>query len=495
MKTYAILVSALLALPAAAQVSGGGGGGGGFPPSGPATLTNMSIDATTNTITNISNSEVKAAAAIALNKLAATTASRAVVSDGSGFMSPATTTATEIGYVNGVTSSLCGINQSCTLTNKTISGSANTITNIQNSSLPADMIISSTIVSPEFDAPSSSAVALYDALVGASTSGSFIDTLVTRTAGDLFRFKNHGTTLAAVDYTGKGTFVGVLLTPSAIGTCNAGALNTLKPDTVSAGETSRTCFCEQDGATSNYFWRNVATGVRGSATVCPSTDAAIPVGSGTSRFWQSLCSHSAAWQIIGSQSVTSSGTLASSTETSGYWCKYTSSNANPSTSGSSFSFIGIPLNDVLFTVIYRTGPNAADIDSGTRTWVGFTDGSLSTTATPTAQNVAAFRYAPNAGTDGTAFWRTATCDAAACTYTTTTQSIAADTEYLMQARINTNEVLFYINHVLVAQHTTHLPGSTVAMNALVAYVTQLDANVARLSKQKFYSIIDRNSRP
>lgn len=46
------------------------------------------------------------ATAIAVNKIAALTASRAVVTDGSGFISAATTTATEIGYVNGVTSAI-----------------------------------------------------------------------------------------------------------------------------------------------------------------------------------------------------------------------------------------------------------------------------------------------------------------------------------------------------------------------------------------------------
>jgi hypothetical protein len=53
----------------------------------------------------ITNAKINATAAIALSKLAATTASRALVSDGSGFVSAATTTSTEIGYVNGVTSS------------------------------------------------------------------------------------------------------------------------------------------------------------------------------------------------------------------------------------------------------------------------------------------------------------------------------------------------------------------------------------------------------
>lgn len=70
------------------------------------TLVNKTIDADLNTITNIENADIKSGAAIALNKLAATTVSRALVSDGSGVISPATTTATEIGYVNGVTSAI-----------------------------------------------------------------------------------------------------------------------------------------------------------------------------------------------------------------------------------------------------------------------------------------------------------------------------------------------------------------------------------------------------
>lgn len=75
---------------------------------GTKTLTNTTFDAdgTGNSITNIENADIKAAAAIALNKLAATTASRALVSDASGFVSAAATTATELGYVSGVTSAI-----------------------------------------------------------------------------------------------------------------------------------------------------------------------------------------------------------------------------------------------------------------------------------------------------------------------------------------------------------------------------------------------------
>ncbi len=69
-------------------------------------FSNKGINADNNILSNIANANIKSAAAIALNKLAATTASRALVSDASGFVTAATTTSTEIGYVNGVTSAI-----------------------------------------------------------------------------------------------------------------------------------------------------------------------------------------------------------------------------------------------------------------------------------------------------------------------------------------------------------------------------------------------------
>jgi hypothetical protein len=110
------------------------------------TLTNKTFDAdgTGNSITNIENADIKAAAGIALNKLAPTTVSRALVSDASGFVSPATTTATEIGYVNGVTSAIqtqldakSTASKVETLTNKTIDAGSNTITSIANANIAA----------------------------------------------------------------------------------------------------------------------------------------------------------------------------------------------------------------------------------------------------------------------------------------------------------------------------------------------------------------------
>lgn len=65
-----------------------------------------SVDSSTIINDSIVNADVNSTAAIALNKLAATTASRALASDASGFVTAATTTSTELGYVNGVTSAI-----------------------------------------------------------------------------------------------------------------------------------------------------------------------------------------------------------------------------------------------------------------------------------------------------------------------------------------------------------------------------------------------------
>ena len=70
------------------------------------TLTNKSIDSDNNTITNIVNADIKAAAAIAFSKLADLTVSRLLVSDGSGDVSVSAVTSTEAGYLDGVTSAI-----------------------------------------------------------------------------------------------------------------------------------------------------------------------------------------------------------------------------------------------------------------------------------------------------------------------------------------------------------------------------------------------------
>ena len=77
-----------------------------------ATSDTLDMDITDYVITgeivagSILNTHIGASAAIALSKLAALTASRALVSDGSGVVSVSAVTATELGYVSGVTSAI-----------------------------------------------------------------------------------------------------------------------------------------------------------------------------------------------------------------------------------------------------------------------------------------------------------------------------------------------------------------------------------------------------
>lgn len=80
--------------------------GGGVTASSTTTFTNKSIDADDNTITDIDNNEIKAAAGIAVNKLAAITASRVAISDGSGFLTTGNVDTTELLLLDGVTGTL-----------------------------------------------------------------------------------------------------------------------------------------------------------------------------------------------------------------------------------------------------------------------------------------------------------------------------------------------------------------------------------------------------
>ena len=57
-----------------------------------------------NTITNIVNADIKSSAAIAFSKMADLTASRALVSDGSGDVSASSVTSTTLGFVDATSS-------------------------------------------------------------------------------------------------------------------------------------------------------------------------------------------------------------------------------------------------------------------------------------------------------------------------------------------------------------------------------------------------------
>lgn len=119
--------------------------------SGDATITNTGVLTIANTaVTNaklasnaVTNVKVDAAAAIAVTKLAAQTAHRAATFDASGFLTPSTTTDTELGYSSGVTSAIqTQLNARLQLSGGTMSGAiamgSNKITGLANGTVSAD---------------------------------------------------------------------------------------------------------------------------------------------------------------------------------------------------------------------------------------------------------------------------------------------------------------------------------------------------------------------
>lgn len=93
----------------------------------------------------IVNADVNASAAIALTKLAATTVSRALVSDASGFVSPSSVTSTELGYVSGVTSAIqTQLNNRLPLSGGTITGSIVVTGTLSGSSYTEELVGSQT---------------------------------------------------------------------------------------------------------------------------------------------------------------------------------------------------------------------------------------------------------------------------------------------------------------------------------------------------------------
>lgn len=90
-----------------------------------------------NLADSIVNADIASGAAIALSKLATVTASRALVSDGSGVISASSVTATELGLLSGRTGTLATLAETQTLTNKTIVVANNTVTTAASGNLAA----------------------------------------------------------------------------------------------------------------------------------------------------------------------------------------------------------------------------------------------------------------------------------------------------------------------------------------------------------------------
>jgi hypothetical protein len=117
------------------------------------------------------------------------------------------------------------------------------------------------------------------------------------------------------------------------------------------------------------------------------------------------------------------------------------------------------------------------VHTNIRMWLGLTSANLSAIGTPTTELVAAFRYDTGVDTANTN-WRAVTCDGASVTTTDTGVNAAVNsTGFRFIIITSASSIKFYINEVLVATHTTSLPGNTVGHQVAVR---TLDATNKRI---------------
>lgn len=163
--------------------------------------------------------------------------------------------------------------------------------------------------------------------------------------------------------------------------------------------------------------------------------------------------------VMGMATQTSIGTQANiHTTDAGEYLRYTSSGVIDTDAG--WSPDAYDHTRRRYDPIWEAGVMAATTQTNTRVWFGMFSGDPMASATP-ALHYAAFRY--DTATDGTAFWRCCTDDGVgAPTVTVTTVGYTAlvghRLKIVMDSLASTPAVRFYIDDVLVATHTTDLPG-------------------------------------
>jgi hypothetical protein len=158
----------------------------------------------------------------------------------------------------------------------------------------------------------------------------------------------------------------------------------------------------------------------------------------------------------GLTTATTTGTASSADDVNGRWLSLTQSSVLSAGAVCSVaSSAAVNQIDWSSDLVMRVGTGATLTSN--RMWFGWASATPTGSATPTA-HLAAFRY--DTAADGTAYWRTVTAAGSATqTVTTTTVPVTASTNYVLRVTVAAGAVIFWINSVVVATHTTNLPTS------------------------------------
>lgn len=469
------------------------------------TVTNKSIDATVNIITNIADTNIAAGAAITLSKLAALGNNFALQSDGSGVISASTVTSTELALLSGLTGTIATTTNAIALTNKTIDADLNTISNIADANIKAG----AAIARAKLAAGSANHVIINNG-AGALSS----EAQLANSRGGTGQDFSASTGLIKV---AAGTFSAATLVNADVNAAAAiarsklasGSANHVLINDGSGVMSSEASLAETRGgtaqstyATGDILYASAANtlsklAIDSAGAILKNSNSGIPAWEpriDPSREvilyedWLTDGTGQLRWlgTPVGAGATNSTGTAVASAGHPGILELATGT----TTTGQSARYLGGVATGAAiagFTVGAGTWTQewlvrVEDLSDGTDRYnfdMGMYD------AETLAVNSIRFRYSDNLNAGN---WTAETISASTTTATDSGVAVAADTWYKLRIDVNAagTSVTFYVNGVLVATHSTNIPSVLVAPRARMIKSLGTNSRVGYVDYFKFY---------
>lgn len=469
------------------------------------TVTNKSIDATVNIITNIADTNIAAGAAITLSKLAALGNNFALQSDGSGVVSASAVTSTELALLSGLTGTIATTTNAIALTNKTIDADLNTISNIDDANIKAG----AAIARAKLAAGSANHVIINDG-AGALSS----EAQLANSRGGTGQDFSASTGLIKV---AAGTFSAATLVNADVNAAAAiarsklasGSANHVLINDGSGVMSSEASLAETRGgtaqstyATGDILYASAANTL--SKRAIGSAGQMLKVNSSGAPAWDDWINASTEIKLfddwvtdgtgqlrwlgtpVGAGATNSTGTAASVAGHPGILELVTGT----ATTGQSARYLGGVATGSAIAGFFLSGGASSqewlvrleDLSDGTNRYnfdVGLFD------AQTLAVDAVRFRYSDNLNAGN---WTAETIAASTTTATDSGVAVAADTWYKLRIDVNAagTSITFYVNDVLVATHTTNITAVLIAPRCRIIKSLGTTSRTAYIDYFKYY---------